>query len=232
MPSSLLTSTYSQLGESSRICMTRSRRIALDLARSAGVGPADEGKIGQVAGQADAAADDDVGLGARALSHSPLVLPSSSSSTACFRPVVALSHVPDSDGCDCQACFDTDVCLMPMSTLTATCAVFDLANFVAEFARPARSSRPRRLPSFRAAGGSTRSAGSLLPGPRWGRLPTCSISPWMFSDQRLQLLLEADIVVRAAQAALVAEFEERDAANRAGLLVEPGQLLGRLPHGH
>ena len=35
----------------------------LDLRAVLGRGPADEGKVGQVAGQADAAADDDVGLG-------------------------------------------------------------------------------------------------------------------------------------------------------------------------
>ena len=38
----------------------------LDLGAVLRRGPADEGEVGQVAGQADAAADDDVGLGARA----------------------------------------------------------------------------------------------------------------------------------------------------------------------
>ena len=47
-------------------------------------------------------------------------------------------------------------------------------------------------------------------------------------DQRLQLGLEADVIVRAAQPALAAELVEGDAADRAGLLVQLGQLLGRL----
>ena len=42
---------------------------------------------------------------------------------------------------------------------------------------------------------------------------------------------KANVVVRAAQPALVAELVKRDAAHRAGLLVELGQLLGRLPDG-
>ncbi len=51
-------------------------------------------------------------------------------------------------------------------------------------------------------------------------------------DQRFQLLLEGHVVVRAAQPALAAELVERDAADRAGLLVELGQFFGRLPDGH
>ena len=50
-------------------------------------------------------------------------------------------------------------------------------------------------------------------------------------EQRLQLRGEADVVVRAAEPALLAELQERDAAHRAGPLVEPGQLLGRLADG-
>ena len=43
-----------------------------------------------------------------------------------------------------------------------------------------------------------------------------------------QLFLETDVVVRAAQPALVAELVERDAAHRARPLIELGQLFGRL----
>ena len=50
-------------------------------------------------------------------------------------------------------------------------------------------------------------------------------------QQRLELGGEADVVVRAAEAALLAEFEERDAADRAGALVEPGELFGRFADG-
>ena len=38
--------------------------------------------------------------------------------------------------------------------------------------------------------------------------------------------------MRAAQAALAAEFVKSDPAHRTGLLVEVGQFLGRLPDGH
>ena len=41
-------------------------------------------------------------------------------------------------------------------------------------------------------------------------------------DQRLQLGLEGDVIVRAAQAALAAELVKRDPADRTGLLVEAG----------
>ena len=51
-------------------------------------------------------------------------------------------------------------------------------------------------------------------------------------DQRLQLALEAHVVVRAAQPSLAAELVERDAADRAGLLIQPRQFLGRLADGH
>ena len=51
-------------------------------------------------------------------------------------------------------------------------------------------------------------------------------------DQRLQLGLEADVVVRAAQPPLAAELVERDAAYRASLLVQPGQLFRRLTDRH
>ena len=51
-------------------------------------------------------------------------------------------------------------------------------------------------------------------------------------DQRLQLGLEGHIIVRAAQAALAAEFVKSDPAHRTGLLVEVGQFFGRLPDGH
>ena len=44
----------------------RSRRSGLDLGAVGLAGPADEGKLGQVASQANAAADDDVRFGARA----------------------------------------------------------------------------------------------------------------------------------------------------------------------
>src|SRR6185312_3404762 len=46
-------------------------------------------------------------------------------------------------------------------------------------------------------------------------------------DQGVEFLLKADVVVRAAQPALIAELEKRDPADRAGLLVEPGQFLRR-----
>ena len=49
--------------------------------------------------------------------------------------------------------------------------------------------------------------------------------------QRLQLLLEEDVVVRAAEPPLVAELVERDAAHRTGLLVQLGQLFGGLADG-
>ena len=51
-------------------------------------------------------------------------------------------------------------------------------------------------------------------------------------DQRLQLALEADVVVRTAQPALVAELVEGDPADRAGLLIQLRQLLGGLTDGH
>ena len=47
-------------------------------------------------------------------------------------------------------------------------------------------------------------------------------------DQRLQLGLEADVVVRASQSPLVAELVERDSADRAGLLIQSIQLVGGL----
>src|SRR5262245_12258000 len=66
-----------------------------------------------------------------------------------------------------------------------------------------------------------------------GRLPLRPLAGVLglavdISDQRRQLLLEADIIVRATQPALVAEFEEGDTADGAGPFVELGQLLGGL----
>jgi len=47
-------------------------------------------------------------------------------------------------------------------------------------------------------------------------------------NQRFQFLFELNIVVRAAQPALISEFEERDAAHLAGPLVEDCQFIGGL----
>jgi len=47
-------------------------------------------------------------------------------------------------------------------------------------------------------------------------------------DQGRQLLLEEHIIMRAAEAALIAEFIERNATGRTGPLIELRQLLGRL----
>src|SRR5947207_4006983 len=51
------------------------------------------------------------------------------------------------------------------------------------------------------------------------------------SDQWLQLFFEAHVVVRAAEPPLVAELVKRNPADRAGPLVEPGQLFGSLADG-
>ena len=51
-------------------------------------------------------------------------------------------------------------------------------------------------------------------------------------DQRFELRLEANVIVRAAQPALAAELVKRDAAHRAGLLIELRQFLGGLADGH
>src|SRR4051812_26304608 len=50
-------------------------------------------------------------------------------------------------------------------------------------------------------------------------------------QQRLELIGEADIVVRAAEAALLAKLEEGNAADRAGALVEASELLGGFTNG-
>ena len=47
-------------------------------------------------------------------------------------------------------------------------------------------------------------------------------------EQRLKLGREVHVIVRAAEPALFAELQERDAANRARPLVEPGQFFGGL----
>ena len=47
-------------------------------------------------------------------------------------------------------------------------------------------------------------------------------------NQRLEFLLEMDVVVRAAQPSLIAKLEEGDSAHRARLLVEEGEFVGSL----
>jgi hypothetical protein len=51
-------------------------------------------------------------------------------------------------------------------------------------------------------------------------------------DQRFELSLEEDVVVRAAQPALAAELVEGDSADRARLLIQAGQFLGGLADRH
>jgi hypothetical protein len=50
-------------------------------------------------------------------------------------------------------------------------------------------------------------------------------------EQGLQLVGEADVVVRAAEAALLAELKESDAADGAGAFVEAGEFFGRFADG-
>mgnify|MGYP003340474870 CR=1 FL=1 len=49
-------------------------------------------------------------------------------------------------------------------------------------------------------------------------------------DEGLELALELDVVVRAAEPPLIAELEEGDAAHVAAALVEGGEVVGDLPH--
>ena len=53
----------------------------------------------------------------------------------------------------------------------------------------------------------------------------------MFTSSGSSSFVEAHVVVRAAEPALLAELKKRDAAHRARPLVEPRQLLGRLADG-
>src|SRR4051812_29390648 len=51
-------------------------------------------------------------------------------------------------------------------------------------------------------------------------------------DQWVEFLLEAQVIVRAAQTALVSKLVKRDAANGTSFLVKPGQFFGSLSDGH
>ncbi len=90
----------------------------------------------------------------------------------------------------------------------------------------------RRLPSFRGGAGSTGSASRSPSGTAWAPCRRAPISPWMLRINGSNWALEADVVVRAAQPPLAAELVEGDPADRAGLLIQLGQLLGRLADGH
>src|SRR5262249_13453655 len=50
-------------------------------------------------------------------------------------------------------------------------------------------------------------------------------------EQRLEFGGEANVVMRAAEAALFAEFEERDSANGAGALIESSKLFSSFADG-
>ena len=100
-----------------------------------------------------------------------------------------------------------------LARVTASRGSFNLPNLVAQLRGPlvvlagdaSFISRRRRINSVWR---------SVLPGDRSGRLPTCSQLAVDVHDQRFQLLLKADVIVRAAQPPLVAELEERDPADR------------------
>ena len=97
--------------------------------------------------------------------------------------------------------------------------------------RPARNPRPATA-SFISRRRRINWVRFSLPWPSGGPLAHVLQFAVDIEDQRLQLVLKAHVIVRAAQPALAAEIVERDPAHRAGLLVQLGQLLGRLPHGH
>ncbi len=177
-------------------------------------GPADEGEVGQVAGQADAAADDDVGLGAGAAQP----FAARSSQVVEFHGVPSSASRPRLPSC---GSVDHDGLL-----------ALDAADFVAQFRGPLVVLLGDGLLHLAAEADQLGLAFGVALASAAAACPTCSVSPWMFMISGSSCLLEADVVVRAAQPALAAELVERDAADRAGLLVELGQLLGRLADGH
>ncbi len=178
-----------------------SRMSRLDLGAVLGRGPADEGEVGQVAGQADAAADDDVGLGPGA--PQPF--------TARLGQVVEFHGVcPTSRG-------RAAVSMRRISSRSSEARSYfslSMASFI---------SRRSRINWVRCC---------CRPATAAAASPRARVSPWMFRISGSNCALKADVVVRAAQPALAAELEERDPADRAGLLIDLGQLLGGLADGH
>ena len=105
------------------------------------------------------------------------------------------------------------------------------ANFVAQLRGPLVVFFVDRFLHLAAQADQLRAAARCRSAIRCGTLADVLASRRGCSRSAARARLEADVVVRAAEPALVAELVKRDAADRAGPLVEPGQFLGRLADG-
>ncbi len=104
---------------------------------------------------------------------------------------------------------------------------FDLSNLVTHRTRFFVFFRFDRLFHFATQPDQLRSFLTFLSPLRWG-FSLMLVFPVYIEDQRFELFLEAEIIIRATESALIAEFVEADAADRANLLVELGKFFGRL----